>query len=165
MLNLISSTQGIPEDAPQPRQQESAPAPSAPAGGTGGTAQPAQPAPSGDEPVNLFEAAAQAGGQGAGADAPRGGGAPPAGNLDPLRGNPHVQQLRQMLQQDPAMLENVLQSLAEGNPQMAQLINQNRDQFLDLLSGDDNSLPQGTQTISVTEEERDAIERVSKILT
>ena len=70
-----------------------------------------------------------------------------------------------MLQQDPAMLENVLQSLAEGNPQMAQLINQNRDQFLDLLSGDDNSLPQGTQTISVTEEERDAIERVSKILT
>ena len=46
---------------------------------------------------------------------------------------------------------------------MAQLIGQNPDQFLQLLSEDadgDAPLPPGAQEISVTEEERAAIERV-----
>lgn len=60
------------------------------------------------------------------------------------------------------MLEPILQQVAAGNPQIAQLIGQNEEQFLQLLSedGGEDALPPGTQTISVTEEERDAIERV-----
>lgn len=61
------------------------------------------------------------------------------------------------------MLEPILQQLGAGNPQLAQLIASNPDQFLQLLGEDgedDVPLPPGAQAISVTEEERDAIERV-----
>ena len=62
------------------------------------------------------------------------------------------------------MLEPILQQVGAGNPDLAQAIGENPDQFLQLLSedtGDDTPLPPGAQEISVTEEERDAIERVS----
>jgi len=62
------------------------------------------------------------------------------------------------------MLEPILQQVGAGNPQLAQLIGENPDQFLQLLSEDvegDGPLPPGAQQISVTEEEREAIERVS----
>lgn len=65
------------------------------------------------------------------------------------------------------MLEPILQQLGAGNPQLAQLIAQNPDQFLTLLgesAGDDDApLPPGAQAISVTEEERDAIERLCRL--
>lgn len=67
------------------------------------------------------------------------------------------------MQQQPQMLEPILQQVGAGNPQLAQLIGQNQEQFLQLLSediDDDSQLPPGAQAISVTEEERDAIERV-----
>lgn len=125
-----------------------------------------------DEPVNLFEAAAQAaqGGGGGGGRSARSGATGAAGleglsNLEFLRNNPHFQQLRQLVQQQPQMLEPILQQVGAGNPQLAQLIGQNQEQFLQLLSenidDDDTQLPPGTHAISVTEEERDAIERVS----
>ena len=62
------------------------------------------------------------------------------------------------------MLEPILQQVGAGNPQLAQLIGQHPEQFLSLLSEDgdnDAPLPPGAQQISVTAEERDAIERVS----
>ena len=62
------------------------------------------------------------------------------------------------------MLEPILQQVGAGNPQLAQMIGQNPDQFLQLLSEDadeDVPVPPGLQTVSVTEEEREAIERVS----
>jgi hypothetical protein len=65
------------------------------------------------------------------------------------------------------MLEPILQQVGAGNPQLAQLIGQNQDQFLHLLSEDledDAQLPPGTHAISVTEEERDAIDRVCLLL-
>lgn len=130
-------------------------------------------------PVNLFDLAAQAGGRGgSGAGAGARGGAAPAGaaaggeanrdlgNLDFLRNNAQFQQLRQIVQQQPGMLEPILQQLGAGNPQLAQLISQNPNQFLQLLGedgDDDAALPPGAQAISVTEEERDAIERVSPL--
>ena len=143
----------------------------------------------GDQPVNLFEAAAQANraggggggaariprglgaqlpqlqGAGAGAGAAAGGAAADlGGNLDFLRTNPQFQQLRQIVQTQPQMLEPILQQVAAGNPQLAQIIGQNPDQFLQLLSEEadgDAPLPPGAQEVQVTPEERDAIERVS----
>lgn len=129
--------------------------------------------------MNLFDLAAQHGGSGGGGA--RGGSNPAAaaaaaaaaaggadlGNLDFLRTNPQFQQLRQVVQQQPQMLEPILQQLGAGNPQLAQLIASNPDAFLQLLgedAEDDAPLPPGAQAISVTEEERDAIERVSSVL-
>ena len=146
-----------------------------------------------DPPINLFDAAAQAArsggtgggrlGRGAGAaglgstgtggaSAGTGGGAGAGGaaglgDLDFLRNNPQFQQLRQIVQTQPRMLEPILQQVGAGNPQLAQMIGDNPEQFLRLLSedvGDDVPLPPGAQEISVTEEERDAIERVSRTL-
>ena len=170
-------------------RQGGTPAAASPPAATGNTPTPAAGGDDGDQPINLFEAAAQAGrtgGAGGGARGSRGtaGGANLAGlgagigaaagtgaeggaglgNLDFLRNNPQFQQLRQIVQTQPRMLEPILQQVGAGNPQLARLIGENPDQFLQLLSedtGDDTPLPPGAQEISVTEEEREAIERVS----
>lgn len=170
---------GIPPSA----EQEHRPAPRSQGGqtqqGQTGTTGTEGAAASGEEPVNLFEAAAQAGqNRGGGVGTTRGGGDIAAalgggqggqgGNtasLEFLRNNPQFQQLRQVVQQQPAMLEPILQQVAAGNPQLAQMITQNPEQFMHLLAetdGDEDvGLPPGAQSIPVTEEERDAIERVS----
>ena len=186
---------GIPENI-QAEQRQPPPAASAqtatsppPAAGNA----PAAAEPAAEEPVNLFEAAAAQQGQGgtrgagargaAGAGAGLGAGLGAAaaaggqqGNMDMnfLRNSPHFQQLRQLVQQNPAMLEPILQQVAEGNPQLAQMIGQNQEQFLQLLAeditgnaiggmGEAGPLPPGAVPISVTEEERDAIERLCRL--
>ncbi|KAF0641933.1 hypothetical protein SNK03_008070 [Fusarium graminearum] len=166
---------GIPDNIRQEQQQREA-APAAPA------AQPSQPAaaaPQGGEEggVNLFDLAAQHGGTNArggsggneaaaAAAAAAAGQGGDLGNLDFLRHNAQFQQLRQIVQQQPQMLEPILQQLGAGNPQLAELIASNPDQFLQLLgeyADDDVPLPPGAQAISVTEEERDAIERLCRL--
>lgn len=159
----------------QQQQQQSSPATSAPAQPAAAPAAGGDTGGEGEDAVNLFEAAAAAnqGGRGAGSRGATGGagagagtGAGAAGNLDFLRDLPMFQQLRSAVQQQPSMLENVLQQVASYNPQLAQLIQQNPEQFIQLLSevseGEEGDvpLPPGAQNISVTEEERDAIERV-----
>lgn len=159
----IGSTDTIPKGIPESVQQEQQQQRANPPQGA-----PATAAPTADDDggVNLFDLAAQRRG------GPTSGGAPAAaaaaqadlGNLDFLRHNAQFQQLRQVVQQQPQMLEPILQQLGAGNPQLAQLIASNPDQFLQLLgedAEDDVPLPPGAQAISVTEEERDAIERVS----
>lgn len=156
---------GIPET---PQQDPPTPAgtTSAPTLPSRGANTPASPA---EQPVNLFEAAAQAadsGGAGSGARSGATAGEPGVGSLEFLRNNPHFQQLRQLVQQQPQMLEPILQQVGAGNPQLAQLIGQNQEQFLQLLAediDDDSQLPPGTHAISVTEEERDAIERLCRL--
>jgi len=63
------------------------------------------------------------------------------------------------------MLEPILQQVGIGNPQLAALISQNPEAFLQLLSEDAEDeggpLPPGSNQIAVTHEEREAIERVS----
>lgn len=114
--------------------------------------------------MNLFEAAAQAAArQQAAANRPAG---TPAGgaNLEFLRNNPQFQQLRNAVQQNPQMLEPILQQVAQGNPGLAGIIAQNPEAFLALLGegvDDEDGVPPGGQAIHVTEEERDAIERVT----
>ena len=161
---------GIPESAQQEERSRNIPA-SAAAGNTqappsqGGGAPQGQG--TGEQPLNLFDEAAAQGGRG-GAGGNRGGeartGTAPAANLDFLRNNPQFQQLRQVVQQQPQMLEPILQQVVQGNPQVAQIIANHPDQFMQLLAedaDDDAALPAGVQPISVTEEEREAIERVS----
>ena len=93
------------------------------------------------------------------------GAAATLGNLDFLRNNAQFQQLRQVVQQQPQMLEPILQQLGAGNPLVAQLIANNPEEFLELLGEDgDNDMPLQPgmhHYIPVTPEERDAIERVS----
>ncbi|KAH8910103.1 UV excision repair protein Rad23 [Coniochaeta sp. PMI_546] len=167
---------GIPENIQQQQAARAAPQEAA--------AQPAgeddQMGGDDEDNVNLFDLAAQAGGGRAGggrggsgaaaaamAAAAAGGREQGLGNLDFLRQNPQFQQLRQVVQQQPQMLEPILQQLGAGNPQLAQLIAQNQDQFLQLLGepgGDeDAALPPGAHAIAVTEEERDAIERLCRL--
>ncbi|KAK4239876.1 XPC-binding domain-containing protein [Achaetomium macrosporum] len=162
--------QGIPENLQQPAARQPAPAAAA-------SAPAAEPAAGGDDGnVNLFDLAAQQGRgsgsrAGAGAGAGTGSGAATQqqllGNLEWLRDNAQFQQFRQVVQQQPQMLEPILQQLGASNPQLAQLIAQRPEEFLQLLSetgGDDDAfLPPGAQQISVTEEERDAIERLVRL--
>ncbi|KAG8156654.1 hypothetical protein KVR01_013445 [Diaporthe batatas] len=166
---------GIPENLQQEQQPAPAAQPAAP------SAPAAAPAAGGgdDGSVNLFDLAAQQGRGGSGGAGARGAGAGAAaavaaaaaggqglGNLDFLRHNPQFQQLRQVVQQQPQMLEPILQQLGASNPQLAQLIAQNPEQFLSLLgedADDDAPLPPGAQAIAVTEEERDAIERLCRL--
>ncbi|PNY29891.1 UV excision repair protein rhp23 [Tolypocladium capitatum] len=165
---------GIPENVQ--RERRAAPAPTA--GAPARSAPPAQGGGDDDGGVNLFDLAAQQGGGGATRGGGGGGAAAAAaaaatagqggdlGNLDFLRHNAQFQQLRQVVQQQPQMLEPILQQLGAGNPQLAQLIASNPDQFLQLLgenADDDVPLPPGAQAISVTEEERDAIERLCRL--
>ncbi|KAI4154097.1 MAG: hypothetical protein LQ341_000436 [Variospora aurantia] len=186
---------GIPENIQQEQQQASrdaaagarqnAPtAPQQPATAPVGVTEPADiGSEGGDQPINLFEAAAQAGRGGAGtggAGRGRGGGATGAGlgggagrgaaggnaNLDFLRNNPQFQQLRQVVQTQPQMLEPILQQVGAGNPQLAQLIQEHPDQFLQLLSEEadnDAPAPPGAQEVFVNEEEREAIERLCRL--
>jgi len=92
--------------------------------------------------MNLFEAAAQAaqnrGGAGGARSGGTGGGAAAgalnANSLDFLRNNPQFQQLRQVVQQQPQMLEPILQQVGAGNPQLASMIANNPEQFLQLLA-------------------------------
>ncbi|CAN8097017.1 unnamed protein product [Discula destructiva] len=173
---------GIPDNIQQQQQQRPAPPAATGAGaGAGAGAPAAAPAAGGDDDgsVNLFDLAAQQGGRGGGGGiaANRGAGAAAAvgqavaqqggmGNLEFLRNNAQFQQLRQVVQQQPQMLEPILQQLSASNPQLASLIAQNPDQFLGLLGedGDDDApLPPGAQQIAVTEEERDAIERLCRL--
>ncbi|KAF2203287.1 UV excision repair protein Rad23 [Delitschia confertaspora ATCC 74209] len=164
---------GIPDSARRERARTQDRAPSSPPPATGGDTAPAATTGGGDEPMNLFQAAAQAAqtgrggaGAGAGAAAGAGAGAEGLGGLDFLRNNAQFQQLRQIIQQQPQMLEPILQQVGAGNPQLAQMIGQNPEQFMQLLAedGDDDApLPPGTQAISVTEEEREAIERLCRL--
>ncbi|EKG19665.1 Ubiquitin-associated/translation elongation factor EF1B [Macrophomina phaseolina MS6] len=167
---------GIPESALRdaPAQQGGPPAPAAGAGAAPQAAAP-QTGSGGDEPVNLFEAAAGQGGRGgagargaagAGAGAAAAAAAGAAGDLDFLRNNPQFQQLRQLVQQQPHMLEPILQQVGQGNPQLAQLIADHPEQFLSLLSedhDDDTPLPPGAQVVSITEEESEAIDRLCRL--
>lgn len=96
--------------------------------------------------------------------------------LDALRNDPMVGQLRQLVQQNPALLQPVLQQLGANNPELLQLINRNQQAFLQFLTegsgvelgdlgddmdeGDMAAAAAGGNVIQVTAEERDAIERL-----
>ncbi|KAG6410338.1 hypothetical protein SASPL_128396 [Salvia splendens] len=150
---------------------ESAEAPAAP----GGTAVnvPAQPqeavqaapdlasGPNAD-PLNLFP-------QGLPIMGPNAGG---ANTLEFLRNTPQFQALREMVQANPQILQPMLQELGKQNPQLVRLIQDHQADFLRLINepieGDEGNvegqLPGAMpQAVTVTPEEREAIERLESM--
>ncbi|KDQ55873.1 hypothetical protein JAAARDRAFT_37302 [Jaapia argillacea MUCL 33604] len=155
---------GAPAPA-QPAQQAPQPAAQAPAA--------AGAAPAG--PQNLFQLAQQQQQQAAhpGAGALGGGGGGGAGALDlsALRDNPQIAQLRNLVAENPEMIQPILQQLAHANPGLAQMLANNPEALLQLLApeggfGDfgegegEGGLPPGAHVVNVTPEERAAIERL-----
>ncbi|KAF3581430.1 hypothetical protein DY000_02033476 [Brassica cretica] len=147
-----------------PAQAEIPPAPQAPA--TGGQAanplaQEAAPVPAtggpNANPLDLFPQGMPAADAGAG-----------AGNLDFLRNSQQFQALRAMVQANPQILQPMLQELGKQNPQLVRLIQEHQADFLRLINepveGEENAMEQleaaMPQAVTVTPEEREAIERL-----
>jgi UV excision repair protein RAD23 len=116
-----------------------------------------------------------------------GEGRPNTGSLDFLRNDPQFQQLRALIQQNPQMLAPIIEQLSQTSPELLQLIEQNREEFYSLImegtnmedlaavageegseeegetyaeGGSGNIPPPGAQILRVSEEERQAIERL-----
>ncbi|KAG0293312.1 hypothetical protein BGZ97_005371, partial [Linnemannia gamsii] len=169
---------GIPDHL---QAQASAPAPAAPrAPAAAGAAAPANPAATptpaaagaapatatAAQPQNLFTAAAQAAAN-ARRSAETGGAGDGADSLAFLRDQPQFQQIREMVQQNPELLQPLLVQLGQTNPHMLQLINQNQQAFLQLLNegndGEEGHPPAGANHIYVTQEEQEAIQRLESL--
>ncbi|KAJ9107452.1 hypothetical protein QFC21_000905 [Naganishia friedmannii] len=170
-----STPAGQTAAAQAPAFQESAPAAAAaPAAGANAPAD------------NLFAAAAAAmqqqrggvpaaGGPGAAGQAPAQGLS--SGAASALGNHPMMAELRQLVQQNPALIQPLLQQLGANNPGLAQLINQNPEALMQLLAGDDDEEGdfdpaafggaegedpfQGQTVIQLTEQEAEAVRRVS----
>ncbi|XP_068490814.1 ubiquitin receptor RAD23c-like isoform X1 [Phaseolus vulgaris] len=98
-----------------------------------------------------------------------GAGAAGAGSLDFLRNSQQFQALRAMVQANPQILQPMLQELGKQNPHLMRLIRDHQADFLRLINepvegGEGNILGQLAggmpQAVSVTAEERQAIERL-----
>ncbi|KAL0449996.1 UNVERIFIED_CONTAM: Ubiquitin receptor c [Sesamum latifolium] len=146
-----------------PEQAEVAPAAQPPAGGQPVTnpsqaTQPAVPSSGPNaNPLDLFP-------QGL----PNMGSNASAGTLDFLRNSQQFQALRAMVQANPQILQPMLQELGKQNPQLVRLIQEHQADFLRLINepveGEGNILGQLAeampQAVTVTPEEREAIERL-----
>jgi UV excision repair protein RAD23 len=69
--------------------------------------------------MNLFEASAAAASSGQGAPAPSS--AESAAALEGIRNSPQFQQLRQLIQAQPQLLQPILQQLGQSNPELLQV--------------------------------------------
>ncbi|KAL9427622.1 hypothetical protein AB3S75_029747 [Citrus x aurantiifolia] len=153
---------GIPEQTAVP------PVARASAGGQAGNPpaqtqaqQPSAPAPTGGpnaNPLDLFPQGLPNMGSNAG-----------AGTLDFLRNSQQFQALRTMVQANPQILQPMLQELGKQNPHLMRLIQEHQTDFLRLINepvegGEGNVLGQLAsampQAVTVTPEEREAIERL-----
>ncbi|KAI3453019.1 hypothetical protein Pfo_009682 [Paulownia fortunei] len=156
---------GIPESAEAPPASGSVPSGQA-ANVPAQPQQAAQPAPvpltgPNANPLDLFPQGFPSMGSNAGG----------ANTLDFLRNSPQFQALRAMVQANPQILQPMLQELGKQNPQLVRLIQEHQADFLRLINepieggeGISNILGQlagaTPQAISVTPEEREAIERL-----
>lgn len=105
----------------------------------------------------------------------------PTDREDPLsflRSQPQFQQMRQVIQQNPQLLNAVLQQIGQSNPQLLQLISQNQEAFVRMLNepvsgGAANSAPASTggpelsslegNVAQVTPQDKEAIERLKAL--
>ncbi|KAG8076286.1 hypothetical protein GUJ93_ZPchr0006g40867 [Zizania palustris] len=145
---------GQPGNPQVPGQAEAVPPLVQPSGGASGP---------NANPLNLFPQ----GVPGVGANP---GAAAGAGALDALRQLPQFQALLALVQANPQILQPMLQELGKQNPQILRLIQENQAEFLRLVNESPDSGAGGNilgqlaaampQALTVTPEERDAIQRV-----
>ncbi|XP_057696711.1 UV excision repair protein RAD23 homolog B-like [Corythoichthys intestinalis] len=100
--------------------------------------------------------------------------------LEFLRNQPQFQQMRQIIQQNPALLPALLQQLGRDNPQLLQQITQHQERFVQMLNepqgggsggsggggGSDSTEPRAASRsnyIQVTPQEKEAIERLKAL--
>ncbi|CAK9159480.1 unnamed protein product [Ilex paraguariensis] len=91
-----------------------------------------------------------------------------AGTLDFLRNSQQFQAFRAMVQANPQILQPMLQELGKQNPHLMRLIQEHQTDFLQLINepveGGENMLGELAdampQAVTVTPEEREAIERL-----
>jgi len=99
-----------------------------------------------------------------------GAGAGGGGDLEALRGAQSIDDLRQMVQENPALLQPIIQQFAQQDPQLAQAIAANPELLFQMLSEgmdeDDDGvggLQPGANAITLTAEENAAIERLIQL--
>jgi len=174
---------GLEAPAPAATQPTSVPSNLNPSATT-----PSAAAPPTTGPRNLFEAAAQhvaqqrqPGEAALPTPEPAQAGAPSASTtraLEALRNNPQMIQLRQLVQQNPNLLQPFLQQLGQSNPGLLAQLTSNPTLLMSFLAEgaegieDDADFPAGLlgagaggpedqhQYVQVSQEERDAIERL-----
>ncbi|KAF5101249.1 hypothetical protein D0Z00_000919 [Geotrichum galactomycetum] len=172
---------GIPESRRQVESAEPVAASTPAATGEAAATTPAAPTQTHDNSgeVNLFEAAANL-------PADREGGAatglPFGADLEALRSSAQFQRMRELVRQQPGMLEPILHQLVSQNPQLAELITSNTSEFVRMLeeeytrggddegddedeglyedAGEEGAETPGVTRITITPEENDAIERL-----
>ncbi|XP_030052857.1 UV excision repair protein RAD23 homolog A isoform X2 [Microcaecilia unicolor] len=102
-----------------------------------------------------------------------------ANPLEFLQGQPQFQNMRQVIQQNPALLPALLQQLGQENPQLLQQISQHQEQFIQMLNepvgepgdgadieGDLGAIGEESPQmnyIQVTPQEKEAIERLKAL--
>ncbi|KAG1140163.1 hypothetical protein G6F37_009202 [Rhizopus arrhizus] len=88
-------------------------------------------------------------------------------SLANFRNTPHFQQIRQLVQTNPALLQPLLQSIGQSNPELIRAINADPNAFLQAFlegaEGEEGGMGPETTTIQVTPEERDAIDRLAAL--
>lgn len=166
--NIVQEQAAMAQAAAAARQQGSANTPSAEANTeTAATATSPPPAQTG----NLFEqaAAAAAQQQGTGQEAAPGfptgaGGGGAVEEFEAIRQLPQFQQLRQAIQQQPQLLEPILHQMAQANPQLAGLISQNPEAFLQLLSeGAEDEGGVDAPRIMISQEDLEPVQRLQAL--
>ncbi|ODO10497.1 UV excision repair protein Rad23 [Cryptococcus amylolentus CBS 6273] len=146
-----------PAAAPSAPSIPAAAAPPAPAAQPAG--QPAAEAPAAGSADNLFAVMNRDRGAPAGAPGAGAGGAP---------GN-QLDAIRQMVQQNPALIQPLLQQITAENPELAQLIQQNPEALYQLLGGagdgdDDDEMGEGpVMRVDLTQEEAAAVSRLEAL--
>jgi UV excision repair protein RAD23 len=93
------------------------------------------------------------------------------GHFDWLRQHPQFNQIKAMVQRNPQLLGPLLQQLGQLNPQILQIIGQNQAEFMALLNepiqggaaAAGGGPPPGSNYIQVTQEEKEAIDRLQAL--
>jgi len=91
-----------------------------------------------------------------------------------LRSQPQFQQMRSVVQQNPELLNTVLQQIGQSNPALLQLISQHQEEFVRMLnepvgsSGANPTTPASggnptTHQVPVTPQDKEAIERLKAL--
>ena len=100
-----------------------------------------------------------------------------------LRNQEEFQQMKRLLQQNPGMLNALLQNIGQSNPELLQIISQNQEAFIRMINESDDTTsgsagsggqrgggrPSGEEhlgesgVIQVSPQDKEAIERVSDV--